>query len=61
MTMPFLLLGIILFLLGIFMFRLGKKTHNHDFELGSMGLIIGGIILMILYGLFYRGLTLFGA
>ncbi len=59
--MPFLLLGIILFLLGIFMFRLGKKTHNHDFELGSMGLIIGGIILMILYGLFYRGLTLFGA
>ena len=58
--MPFLLLGIILFLLGIFMFRLGKKTHNHDFELGSMGLIIGGIILMILYGLFYRGLTLFG-
>ncbi len=59
--MPFLLLGIILFLLGIFMFRLGKKTHNHDFELGSIGLIIGGIILMILYGLFYRGLTLFGA
>jgi len=58
--MPFLLLGIVLFLLGIFMFRLGKKTHNHDFELGSMGLIIGGIILMILYGLFYRGLTLFG-
>lgn len=59
--MPFLLIGIILFFLGIFMFRLGKKTHNHDFELGSMGLIIGGIILMILYGLFYRGLTLFGA
>ena len=61
MTMPFLLLGIILFLLGIFMFRLGKKTHNHDFELGSMGLVVGGIILIILYGLFYRGLTLFGA
>ncbi len=59
--MPFLLIGIILFVLGLFMFRLGKKTHNHDFELGSMGLVIGGIILMILYGLFYRGLTLFGA
>jgi hypothetical protein len=59
--MPFLLIGIILFGLGVFMFRLGKRTHNHDFELGSLGLLIGGIILIILYGLFYRGLTLFGA
>ncbi|NBS41336.1 hypothetical protein EBS80_01610 [bacterium] len=58
--MPFLFLGVVIFLLGVFMFRLGKKGHNHDFELGSIGLIIGGIILMILYGLFYRGLTLFG-
>lgn len=58
--MPFLFLGVVIFLLGLFMFRLGKKKHNHDFELGSLGLIIGGIILMILYGLFYRGLTLFG-
>jgi len=59
--MPFLFLGIIILFLGFFMLRLGKKTHNHDFELGSLGLIIGGVILIILYGLFYRGLTLFGA
>jgi hypothetical protein len=58
--MPFLFLGIILVLLGVFMFRLGKKRHSHDFELGSVGLFVGGIVLVILYGLFYRGLTLFG-
>jgi hypothetical protein len=58
--MPFLLIGIVLLLVGAFMFRLGKKTHNHEFELGSMGLFIGGIVLIILYGFFYRGLTLFG-
>jgi len=58
--MPFLFLGIILILFGAFMFRLGKKKHNHEFELGSMGLFIGGVILILLYGFFYRGLTLFG-
>lgn len=58
--MPFLLLGIILLLLGAFMFRLGKKKHSHDFELGSLGLFVAGVVLIILYGLFYRGLTLFG-
>jgi hypothetical protein len=58
--MPFLLIGIILLLLGAFMFRLGKKKHNHEFELGSMGLLVSGIVLIILYGIFYRGLTLFG-
>jgi len=42
------------------MFRLGKKKHSHEFELGSMGLFIGGIVLILLYGFFYRGLTLFG-
>lgn len=59
--MPFLFLGLILVALGIFMFRLGKKKHSHDFELGSLGLIIGGIVLILLYGFFYRGLTLLGA
>lgn len=58
--MPFLFIGVILFFLGLFMFRLGKKKHNHDFELGSLGLIVGGLILILFYGIFYRGLTLFG-
>lgn len=58
--MPFLLLGLILIILGVFFFRMGKRTHNHDFELGSVGLLIGGLILIIFYGLFYRSMTLFG-
>ncbi len=57
--MPFLFLGIILIILGIFFFRMGRRTHNHDFELGSVGLLIGGIILIVFYGLFYRTLTLY--
>jgi hypothetical protein len=58
--MPFLFLGVILILLGAFMFRLGKKKHIHEFEHGSIGLFIGGMVLILLYGFFYRGLTLFG-
>lgn len=58
--MPFLFLGIVLILFGAFMLQLGRKKHSHEFELGSIGLFISGIVLILLYGFFYRGLTLLG-
>jgi hypothetical protein len=58
--MPFLLLGIISLVSGLIFHKMAKKGHDHDGEVGSTGLILGGIILIVFYGLYYRAMTLFG-
>ncbi len=58
--MPFLLLGIVSLVAGLIFHRLAKKNHDHDGELGSTGLILGGILLIVFFGLYYRVVTLFG-
>ncbi|MBU0646282.1 hypothetical protein KJ611_02265 [Patescibacteria group bacterium] len=59
--MPFLIIGIIILILGIIFYRHAKKSGDSDGVVGSSGLIIAGLILIIIFGFFYRGLTLLGS
>ncbi len=52
--MPFLVLGIIVFVIGIYFFIQTKRHHDHEGEEGAMTVMIAGIILIFFYGLFYQ-------
>jgi len=52
--MPFFILGVVILLYGTIQFAKAKKNHFHEGETGSIGLILAGIILIVLYGIFYR-------
>jgi len=56
--MPFFILGVIILLYGFAQFAKAKHEHSHDGEFGSIGLMIAGIILIVLYGIFYRALAI---
>ena len=58
--MPFLILGIIIISFGLFFRFEAKKSSDSEGIIGSTGLIITGIILIIFFGLFYRHLILLG-
>jgi hypothetical protein len=57
--MPFLFLGLLIVIIGGTLFVMAKRSHDHEGEHGALALIMGGVILLFFYGLFYRGLTLF--
>ena len=58
--MPFLALGIVILLLGTYFYTQARRTKDRDGMIGSMGIIVAGIILIVLFGLFYRSVSLFG-
>ena len=43
--MPFLVLGFLIFVSGLFLMRIGKKEGSKEFFYGSFGLVIGGLVL----------------
>ena len=55
--MPFLILGIIIFGAGFLLFRDARKRDDSNVAGGAMMLMVAGVILIILYGLFYRFVT----
>lgn len=58
--MPFLFLGIIVLGVGIYFRREAQKAHDHDGLIGCSLLIIAGLILIVLHGLFFRSVFVFG-
>lgn len=58
--MSFLIIGTITLILGIIFYRHAKKTNDKEGVVGSFGLIIAGLILILIYGFFYHNLTLLG-
>ena len=59
-TMPFLGLGLVIIAVGIYFLNLARRRNDRDGMIGSIGLIIAGIILVVIFGLFYRSVSLFG-
>lgn len=59
--MPFIIIGIVALLMGAYFLRLGVKEENKEILVGAIALIIAGLVLVVFFGLFYRGLTLMTA
>ncbi len=57
--MPFLFIGVFLIIVGFLLHHEAKRSHDHNGTMGSEHLIYAGVILVILYGILYRSLTLF--
>ncbi len=57
--MPFLFIGIILFIAGFILRRKAHHGHDHGGLVGAEHLMYAGVILIVFYGLIYRSLTLF--
>lgn len=57
--MPFLFIGIILLIAGFLLRREAHHEHDHGGIVGAEHLMYAGVILIILYGLVFRSLTLF--
>ena len=58
--MPFLILGLIVLVVGIYFRREAHKSHDHEGLIGCTALIIAGIILILIQGLFFRSVILSG-
>jgi hypothetical protein len=58
--MPFLIIGIIVVVVGWHFRAEALKGHDHEGIVGGSALVIGGVILIVLFGLLYRFLTLRG-
>ncbi|TAK04074.1 hypothetical protein EPO34_02875 [Patescibacteria group bacterium] len=58
--MPFLFLGILILGVGIYFYREAKKQHDHEGEIGCKALIVAGIILILVHGLFFRTVIVLG-
>ncbi len=58
--MSFFFLGTVIFILGIFFLQRSVRQQDREGAIGSIMMIIAGIILIIFFGLLYRGLTLLG-
>ena len=57
--MPFLFIGLILLVIGFLLRRAAHHGHDHGGLVGAEHLMIAGVILILLYGLVFRSLTLF--
>jgi uncharacterized membrane protein len=58
--MPFVIIGIILVVAGWHFRSNAIKGHDHEGIIGSTALVIAGVILIVLFGLLYRTLILYG-
>lgn len=56
--MPYFFIGLILLLVSITLQRWFKKTDQKGEAKGMTFIIIAAIILMVLYGLYYRAIVL---
>lgn len=54
MSMPFIVLGAIILITGILLFRMAKKSGDPEGLTGSIGLIIAGILFIFVIGIFYQ-------
>ncbi|MFC1787761.1 hypothetical protein ACFLZY_00900 [Patescibacteria group bacterium] len=52
--MPFLVIGILLFFVSSFFLIKSVREHDKEGVVGTTCLIIVAIILILIYGLFYR-------
>ena len=52
--MPFLILGILVLIFGLYYRNHFHHHHNHHGVDGMSAIIIGALILILLYGLLYR-------
>ncbi len=57
-TMPFLVLGLILLVIGIIFLRKSIKEQDKEGAVGVMALIVASVIMILFFGLFYT-LTIF--
>ncbi len=55
--MPFIIIGLITLIAGIYFLRLGQKIESKETMVGAIALIIASLILIIFFGLIYRELT----
>jgi len=58
--MTFLYVGILMCIAGGIFLRRSIKQHDKEGRVGSIGLIMAGVILILFFGLFYRVLTVYG-
>lgn len=55
--MPFFVLGVLILIYGIIQVAKARHHQIDDSESGAVGLVVAGIILIVLYGIFYRALA----
>ena len=48
-TMPFILLGILMIIMGGYFSYLGKKQEKREMALGALGLIFAGVLLSVVF------------
>jgi len=58
--MTFLIIGLIMVVIGVIFLRRSIKAHDKEGKIGSIGLIMAGVIVMLFFGIFYRMLTIYG-
>jgi hypothetical protein len=52
--MPFLIIGLLCLVLGVYFFRVSHHAHDEEGLVGAIALIIVGVILTFVYGIFYQ-------
>lgn len=55
--MPFIVLGFVLSVFGIVFYRMTKRDGDSHGATGSIIIIITGILVMLVFGLFYRNIA----
>jgi hypothetical protein len=56
--MSFVAIGIITLIAGLIFVRYGMKAESKEILIGAIALIIASLILIVIFGFFYRGITL---
>jgi len=56
--MPFFVIGLIITIFGLVFYRMTKKAGDKHGSVGSIIFVFVGLILMLIFGLFYRSFLL---
>ncbi len=56
--MPFLFVGLVILIVAGLFLRRSIKSGDKEGAVGMIALLLAGLILTIIFGLFYRGVTL---
>ena len=56
-TMPFIFIGIVMLIVSVMFLRKAIKGNDKEGIIGGTGLLIGSIILIIFFGIFYSSLV----
>jgi len=55
--MPFIFIGIVMLIVSVMFLRKAIKGNDKEGIIGGTGLLIGSIILIIFFGIFYSSLV----